>query len=152
MPNFSGFLYSLPNILSGIVVSGKNCLIHFCLRPSLELTNEFVDGLHKFPAGIYLLKVKYRNTGTRCEICSKLIVITTTPLVTTTYFGNCETIHRDSLLFCAVIHVCKNVYVLDVYVWRVIKLSEQQIIQMFFFILIIKMFFFILITLFCRPM
>ena len=23
------------------------------------------------PAGIYLLKVKYRNTRTRCEICSK---------------------------------------------------------------------------------
>ena len=25
-----------------------------------------------FPVGIYLLKVSNRNTGTRCEICSKL--------------------------------------------------------------------------------
>ena len=27
-----------------------------------------------FPAGIYLLKVNNRNTGTRCEICSKLTI------------------------------------------------------------------------------
>ena len=26
------------------------------------------------PAGIYLLKVNYRNTRTRCEICSKLTI------------------------------------------------------------------------------
>ena len=28
------------------------------------------------PAGIYLLKVKKRNTRTRCEICEKLILKT----------------------------------------------------------------------------
>ena len=28
------------------------------------------------PAGIYLLKVKNRNTRTRCEICSKLTIKT----------------------------------------------------------------------------
>ena len=28
------------------------------------------------PAGIYLLKVNNRNTRTRCEICSKLIIKT----------------------------------------------------------------------------
>ena len=28
------------------------------------------------PAGIYLLKVNNRNTGTRCEICSKLTIKT----------------------------------------------------------------------------
>ena len=27
-----------------------------------------------YPAGIYLLKVNIRNTGTRCEICSKLTI------------------------------------------------------------------------------
>ena len=27
-----------------------------------------------FPAGIYLLKVNNRNSRTRCEICSKLII------------------------------------------------------------------------------
>ena len=27
-----------------------------------------------YPAGIYLLKVNNRNTGIRCEICSKLTV------------------------------------------------------------------------------
>ena len=27
-----------------------------------------------FPAGIYLLKVNYRNTRTSCEICSKLTI------------------------------------------------------------------------------
>ena len=31
---------------------------------------------HKFPAGIYLLKVNNRNTRTRCEICSKLTINT----------------------------------------------------------------------------
>ena len=30
-----------------------------------------------FPAGIYLLKFNNRNTTTRCEICSKLIIKTT---------------------------------------------------------------------------
>ena len=29
-----------------------------------------------FPAGIYLLKVNNRNTRTRCEVCSKLIMKT----------------------------------------------------------------------------
>ena len=29
-----------------------------------------------FPAGIYLLKLKNRNTRTRCEICSKLTIKT----------------------------------------------------------------------------
>ena len=28
------------------------------------------------PAGIYLFKVNNRNTGTRCEICSKLTIKT----------------------------------------------------------------------------
>ena len=28
--------------------------------------------MEPFPAGIYLLKVNNRNTGTKCEICSKL--------------------------------------------------------------------------------
>ena len=28
------------------------------------------------PVGIYLLKVNYRNTRTRCEICSKLTIKT----------------------------------------------------------------------------
>ena len=27
--------------------------------------------LRPFPAGIYVLEVKYRNTNTMCEICSK---------------------------------------------------------------------------------
>ena len=31
---------------------------------------------HDIPAGIYLLKVNNRNTRTRCEICSKLIIMT----------------------------------------------------------------------------
>ena len=31
---------------------------------------------HKNPVGIYLLQVNNRNTGTRCEICSKLIIKT----------------------------------------------------------------------------
>ena len=29
-----------------------------------------------FPAGIYMLKVNSRNTGTRCEICSKVTIKT----------------------------------------------------------------------------
>ena len=28
------------------------------------------------PANIYLLKINYRNTGKRCEICSKLVIKT----------------------------------------------------------------------------
>ena len=32
--------------------------------------------LGQFPADIYLLKVKNRNTRTRCEICSKLTMKT----------------------------------------------------------------------------
>ena len=32
--------------------------------------------IRHFPVGIYLLKVNNRNTGTRCEICSKLTIKT----------------------------------------------------------------------------
>ena len=45
------------------------------------LEPKFKEELHKtvpnqkrFAAGIYLLKVSNRNTGTRCEICSKLTI------------------------------------------------------------------------------
>ena len=34
----------------------------------MEISKELI------PAGIYLLKVNNRNTRTRCEICSKLII------------------------------------------------------------------------------
>ena len=30
--------------------------------------------LNASPAGIYLLKINNRNTGTKCEICSKLTI------------------------------------------------------------------------------
>ena len=32
------------------------------------------EDINTFPAGIYLLKVKNRNTRTRCEICSKFAI------------------------------------------------------------------------------
>ena len=32
------------------------------------------ENFNNYPAGIYLLKVKNRNTRTRCEICSKLTI------------------------------------------------------------------------------
>ena len=34
------------------------------------------ESIQDCPAGIYLLKVKNRNTRTRCEICSKLTIKT----------------------------------------------------------------------------
>ena len=43
----------------------------------LELSQSYtMDLLAKktYPAGIYLLKVKNRNTRTRCEICPKLTI------------------------------------------------------------------------------
>ena len=48
-------------------------------RPPLELLlkskgKNFLDS--EFPAGNYMLKVNYRNTRTRCEICSKLTIKT----------------------------------------------------------------------------
>ena len=44
-------------------------------------TAKHIDEIHDadycyIPAGIYLLKVKYRNTRTRCEICPKLTIKT----------------------------------------------------------------------------
>ena len=36
-----------------------------------------IEGL--YPAGDYILKANNRNTGTRCEICSKLTIKTTEP-------------------------------------------------------------------------
>ena len=39
---------------------------------------DFLDQMYStsFPVGIYLLKVNYRNTRTRCEICSNLTIKT----------------------------------------------------------------------------
>ena len=34
------------------------------------------EAFTKIPVGIYLLNVNNRNTGTRCEICSKLTIKT----------------------------------------------------------------------------
>ena len=40
-----------------------------------EVVSDRLKGAFRtFPAGIYLLKVNNRNSGTRCEICSKLII------------------------------------------------------------------------------
>ena len=38
--------------------------------------NKFLISKETFPIGIYLLKVNNRNTRTRCEICSNLIIKT----------------------------------------------------------------------------
>ena len=41
------------------------------MTTKVRLHNNFLGHI---PAGIYLLKVNSRNTRTRCEICSKLII------------------------------------------------------------------------------
>ena len=38
--------------------------------------NEYYLRKNNYPVGIYMLKVKNRNTRTRCEICSKLTIKT----------------------------------------------------------------------------
>ena len=43
-------------------------------KPSILIKN--IRQIKDNPAGIYLLKVNDRNTGTRCEICSKLTIKT----------------------------------------------------------------------------
>ena len=42
----------------------------------IELKHLRWSFLRKYPVGIYLLKVKNRNTRTRCEICLKLTIKT----------------------------------------------------------------------------
>ena len=41
------------------------------LKKRLQLNTIKWGNVHSFPVSIYLLKVNYRNTRTRCEICSK---------------------------------------------------------------------------------
>ena len=53
-------------------ISGKKSH-HFYLRKKwLDIAKAVAP--RYYPAGIYLLKVKNRNTRTRCEICSKLTI------------------------------------------------------------------------------
>ena len=53
----------------------ENCNFWYLgLNIYLEKTRTAIDQNNDIPAGIYLLKVNNRNTGTRCEIYSKLTI------------------------------------------------------------------------------
>ena len=53
----------------------ENCNFWYLgLNIYLEKTCTAIDQNNDIPAGIYLLKVNNRNTGTRCEIYSKLTI------------------------------------------------------------------------------
>ena len=71
----------------GSLIAQLNALWHLsrelpilskCLNPLGHwlILQIFSSIQYAFPAGIYLLKFKYRNTRTRCEICSKLTIKT----------------------------------------------------------------------------
>ena len=50
--------------------------IPFFLNVFLQMKNNCRQFISTIPAGIYLLKISNRNTRTRCEICSKLTIMT----------------------------------------------------------------------------
>ena len=58
------------NIATALINAGRT-VNPFC-RPSKRKSAE----LDVIPVGIYMFKVNNRNTSTRCEICSKLIIMT----------------------------------------------------------------------------
>ena len=57
-------------------VSKRHVTHDFIVTLSLIRFFEFeISTKVSYPAGIYLLKVNNRNSRTRCEICSKLIMV-----------------------------------------------------------------------------
>ena len=48
----------------------------FVIERLNNLWDEFLFMIKITPAGIYMLKVNNRNTRIKCEICSKLIIMT----------------------------------------------------------------------------
>ena len=56
-------------------------------KKSFSTRDQMVLSSMCFPANIYLFKVNYKNTTTRCEICSKLTIKNTrTTSLTIVYF------------------------------------------------------------------
>ena len=69
-------LYGLVIVIWGNVLIIKSVQKNCKTFHSWEAREEGPDKYKEFPAGNYLFKVNYRNTRTRCEICSKLTIKT----------------------------------------------------------------------------
>ena len=69
--------FSTNGIVTCVKFSPDNNFIACCTdkkQVKIVLTADFKVYIYDIPADIYLLKVNNRNTRTRCEICSKLII------------------------------------------------------------------------------
>ena len=104
--NWPNSFVSLPEILGNmsivIVCFPVYDVINFEINPSFIMKpfSYIIKKVRtKIPVGIYLLKVKNRNTRTRCEICSKLTIKTPERRRFGVFIVNFETISHLVLVF-----------------------------------------------------